>query len=287
MNYQQSSGHWANLLRANSDLAALPADVREAPLQGFLKRTRLRDYAPDALAADLDWCARGGYRLILMLEDKTFVPELPVADALAAYCPANGTGGYTAIRWMGPIREDFAAKVESVYRDFGNHLAFEGLALQETALGLDKAVLDRFGYTPDLYADTYLDLVRRVDALPLRQDGKRLFWHQNYFARDPRGVAIERVLLEAGPTLALGGPDLWPADKQLVEQVYPRYSDARFDHLTKFTTFSAPSFDQPGFTLEQVYDYGVDELGASYVFWTYRQSLWPQALAVMQEARWT
>jgi hypothetical protein len=312
--------HWANLLRGNDDLAALPADVLGV-VDGFVKRYRMREVfdALDPIASDLDWCQRRGFDLLPMIEDKTFKLEMPLPKFLEAYCPANRTGGFTAIRWAEPVRAEFRRLVGLVYQEFGSHPAFDGVALQETALGLADDVLDKFKYTPDLYAQTYLDIVKLVDAIRggtnagLRADAitikaiagkrtaiagdlnesaayleseaaqpRRLFWNQNYFSRDGKGTGIEKVLLEASDTIALGGPDCWPKSAELVSLVYPRYSDPRFASRTKFMTISKESHTQTGMTLDQVYDYAVGPLGASDVLWTYIPSLWPACARVIQ-----
>jgi hypothetical protein len=310
--------HWANLLRGYDDLATLPAAV----VEGFVKRYHWREIADtlEPIATDLEWCEQRGFALLPMVVDKTFKIEMPVPAAFEAYCPANKAGGYTAIRWAEPVRSEFKRLVASIYRQFGAHPAFEGMALQETALGLPAEALDKFKYTPDLYAQTYLDIVEAVDivragtAVDLQTDAdylravaakrpavaaelteaatyledeaiqpRRLFWNQNYFSRDGKGTGIERVLLESSGTIALGGPDCWPKSDALVKQVYPRYSDPRFASRTKFMTISKESHSQTGMTLGQVYDYGIGPLGVDHMLWTYIPSLWPACAKVIQE----
>jgi hypothetical protein len=313
--------HWANLLRGYDDLATLPASVVDA-VEGFVKRYRPRELAAslEPIANDLVWCEQRGRALLPMVEDKTFKLEMPLPAPLEAYCPANKAGGYTAIRWADPVRGEFKRLVANIYRQFGAHPAFEGMALQETALGLPAEALDKFKYTPALYAQTYLDIVEAVDTVragttvDLQTDAdylravaarhpvvagelteaaayledeasqpRRLFWNQNYFSRDGKGTGIERVLIEASDTIALGGPDCWPKSDALVKQVYPRYSDPRFAGRTKFMTISKESHSQTGMTLGQVYDYGIGTLGADHMLWTYIPSLWPACAKLIQE----
>lgn len=290
--YQTTAGNWWSLLPRDGNLGLLPAAVCEAPIVGIMKRYRWGSAQPDEIGVDLDRCARHGLRLVAMLEDKSFVDvdgPLVCPDGLQSYFAPNVNGGFTAIRWHPTVRAQYLEDVLALYREFGSHLAFEGVATQETSLGIDSEILDRFGYSPQVYCDVYADLARAVDDAQPGQESrpaKRLFWTTNFIERDRLGAEIDRVLATATHGLAYGCPDVCLTDsmtvkaKALKERVFPRFN--RFDGMVKFAGLSLPSQTQDGMTLDDLDQFAVYDLHASYRFWTYTRKRWAACVEAMK-----
>jgi hypothetical protein len=290
--YATNAGPWCSLQPRDGNLDAMQRVLDTgAPIRGFMKRYQWRYFAPETLATDLDWCAERGVRLMPMLEDKSFSSDNPLPEAIEEFAIANSNGGRTALRWIEPVRSVFRGDVEMIYHSFGNHLAFEGLALQETALGLDTATLDRHGYSPQLYADSYCELVRAVSAAqagtPARP-AKRIFMFANFFAGKPlvADPALDSVFDRCDATLALGCPDVCLVDsgsvtaKSLIDRVFPRFR--KFPTTVKFAHLSLPSQTQPGVTLADTVEYARSEMGVSYEIYLYNAKHWPAAMGVMR-----
>lgn len=281
--YAMNPGHWAMLLTMHSDLEALPAALLASPIEGVCPRYQWREFSFERMERDLDLCADQGLRLLPMIEDKSFrADSIPVPDSLFDYCEPNRApnGGYTAIRWADPVVEEYGQLLHAIYTEFGNHLAFEGVQLQESALSLGDAALDKHGYTPQRYSEAIITHARIVADVELRKP-KRLFWNQNFFARDHKGAEIDRVFL-ATSNLAMGGPDCWPTNPPLNERAYPRYADARFFNVPKFIGYSKDSYSQVGYTLAGVHDFAIDKLNVRHHLWTYFPGRWDEVLAVIR-----
>ena len=108
---------------------------------GIMKRYTWRSLEPTLgnynfaeLQSDLTWAKSHGMRLVVMIEDKTFVLERPTPTYLDAYTPRNQHGGYTVARWFPYVVSRLNALIKAMGK-FDSHPNFEGIATQETALG--------------------------------------------------------------------------------------------------------------------------------------------------------
>jgi hypothetical protein len=161
--------------------------------------------------------------------------------------------------------------VDELGMAFDSNVHFEGIAFQETALGIEKSVLDANGYTPEAYRDALIAILRNgANALPT----SRVFWYANYL---PRGNAYLYDVAEAVAPhhVAVGGPDVLPDSSPLQKFVYPllraqsedvivfnsaQNDSYRHDHVdnTAVTKYWTPL---------EIFDYARDDLRVRYLFW--------------------
>ena len=159
-------GHYIAMLRGN-DTQAIMAQSIKPGVVGFMKRYGWPALEPSPgkyqfaeIKSDLAWAAAHGVRLIIMVEDKTFVKELPTPPDLNAYSVRNKGGGYTVVRWAPVVMTRFNALISAIGKQFDSSPGLEGLATQETAPGFGYKVEKSFGYTPEKYRDMYTMLLR-------------------------------------------------------------------------------------------------------------------------------
>lgn len=273
MHYRDTFGHHVSLLPRDSNTETMTRILPLAPVRGLMPRIKWRDVDTDfsAISAWLDFGARNGVVITPMIEDKTFDGTIAAPADLERFCAPNAAGGYTAARWHSAVRERFSALVNSLYSTFGNHLAFEGLALQETAPGLDARDLSATGYSVEAYSEYYLDIFQSARYWSLgtvARPAKRVFFHQNYAPGTPSPIdlTIEKAIAEGLTNFALGGPDVWPDDAGLVRQAYPRYARWAGFGVPTFAGMSLPSQDRG---IVDTLVFARNNLLASRIFWVY------------------
>lgn len=284
--YEYNPGHYVFLYDA-TPLRDGIAEVLQSGAKpaGFVYRYPWADlelpngdgYATDEFGLDLDFCADLGLRLIPMLKDKTFSPDSPVP--IPAYLMENlvrspTTGGWSTVRWNETVGTRFCDLISHLYSRFGQHLALEGIALQETAPSISSADLKRTGYSPERYRDLYKSIARAADAAAstFYTPKKRLFWHANFFPGDYAGKFIAEVLAQTTDIIAYGSPDLWPTSRVLQERVFPIFRN--HPNRRRFIGVSRESFSQHDgqeklIPLTTVAEYGRDNLGVNYLFWNH------------------
>jgi hypothetical protein len=252
---------------------------RAPQIKGFYKRwywSHLENGATAATAtyklaeiqSDLDWCWARGLKLIVMIQDKTFVMENPLPQYLAHKALPNRGRGYTAIRWDALVAARMQRLLVQIGSRFRNHSAFEGLGAEETAPSLTEAQMDSFGYTATTYLDTY---VKQIKALDAAAPNVRYFWHFNYVPRKGKDAAEYVVSRTLGCPLVVGGPDCWPNDETLVQTVYPQYPKVagRVPTSIVFSQYSYEQLNPDGtyMSMQKVFDYARTNLKISYAFW--------------------
>lgn len=270
------TGHWAVMLRGNDSQAAMTGCLVPGVV-GVMKRYTWRSLEPTSgvynfaeVRSDLAWARSKGARLIVFIEDKTFVDEKPLPDYLAAYDVANRTGGYTAVRWAPYVVARMRALV-TAFAAFDDDAYFEGLSTQETALGFDSATLDANGYTPEKYRDAYIAvLTAAANAMPK----SRVFWTMNFI---PRNQSYIRNIAEAASSrgVAMGGPDLLPDSASLQSQVYPFYNEFKarmpiFIHLQpdSYSHLHSPAAATKYWTMREMQLYA-KKMEMDYLMWTF------------------
>jgi hypothetical protein len=148
---------------------------------------------------------------------------------------------------------------------------FEGVAFQETALGIDGHVLDATGYTPERYRDALITTLQNAtEALPR----SRIFWYANFL---PRGQAQLGVVAAAVTPygVAVGGPDVLPDRVSLQRHVYPFLrelgSDVIVFNSAQNDSFSHVHQKDPAatryWTPTEILAYARDNLKVRYLFW--------------------
>jgi len=300
-------GHWVSLF-PKQDSQAIMADLlaRAPHIKGFLKRWYWSDLEAGATAAtatyrlagiqsDLDWCWARGLRLIVMIQDKTFVMENPLPQYLAHKAVPNRGRGYTSLRWDPVVAARMTRLLVQISSRFKNHSAFEGLGAEETAPSLTAAQLDSFDYTPTRYLDTYVSQIKSVAAAA---PGVRSFWHFNYVPRgtNPAEYVVSRT---PGCPRVVGGPDCWPNDETLRRVSYPQYPKVA-DRVPTSIVMSQYSYEQLNpdgtyMSMQKVFDFARTNLRISYAFWapmgqpyTSKKNRFADAAVVMSNTRaWT
>ncbi|HET7203332.1 MAG TPA: hypothetical protein VFI92_08185 [Steroidobacteraceae bacterium] len=272
-------GHYVSILRdAYWRTQTVMTDSIKPGVVGMSKRYTWRQLEPtlgnynfSEIQSDLNWAAAYGMRLVVMIEDKTFILERPTPTYLDKYTLRNRAGGYTVVRWSPYVVGRFNALVRALGARFDSHPNFEGIATQETSLGFDAAILDAYGYTPEKYRDAYINmLTSAANSLPR----SRVFWYMNFF---PRNQAYIGSIASAvvGKGVIMGGPDVLPDNWALVNRTYPFYDqfqykmplfgqveDICYRHLHATSGYSTKYW-----TMSQLFRYARDQLHVDYMFW--------------------
>jgi hypothetical protein len=270
-------GHYTVLLHSQGEQRYMD-DARRPGMRGITKKYYWRELEPSRgiydlaeIRADLDWAQAYGMQLIIMIEDKTFQLERPNPAYLDSLTPRNRAGGYTMVRWSPTVVERYKALVAAIGRRFDAHPNFEGIAAQETALGLDSATLQKFGYTAEKYRDSSIAMYGyALSAMPR----SRLFWYQNYLVGDQ--AYIGSIAAALGPKgLVMAGPDVLPDSKSLTEKSYVYFHQMRdkmhlgiqveglvyrAQHLTNDTSMKY-------WSMGELFQFARDQLHVNYMFW--------------------
>ncbi|MDR2878179.1 MAG: hypothetical protein LBV36_09120 [Chromatiales bacterium] len=245
--------------------------------------------------ADLRLASSLGLHFVAFIEDKSFnSDEHLLPDYLADKALPFTRGGYVAKRWDPFVVERFGALFDALGARFDQHPDFEGIALQESAMGFSADVAREQNYTPEAYRDALIEILTRArQALPSSQ----IFWYMNFLEGGQKYLAdIATAVIPLH--IAMGGPDVLPNNPALARLTYPLY--ARFaGQLTLFNSMQYNSFAHRHanplahtkyWTLQELLDFARDELHVSYLFWnhkTWRKPLdswnWDDALIVIRK----
>jgi hypothetical protein len=270
-------GHWIVMGRDAATQTLMQQSIKPGVV-GLAKRYTWRVLEPSqgvynfaGIRADLAWAAANGMHLIFIIEDKTFTMERPDPAYLDKYTPRNHAGGYTIARWNPTVVTRFNALVKAIGAQFDSNKNFEGIATQETALGLDTPVLNQFGYTPEKYRDAYINmLTAATQSLPT----SRVFWLMNFLVGNQAYIGnIATAVASKG--VVMGGPDVWPDNKSLQSKVYPFYTQF-YKKMTLFGQVENVCYSEPhmtsGFktkywTMTELFNYARTKMHVSYMFW--------------------
>jgi hypothetical protein len=272
-------GHYIALLR---DRGSRTQEVMTASIKpgvvGMSKRYTWRSLEPtlgnynfSEIKSDLNWAAAYGMRLVVMIEDKTFVLERPTPAYLDKYTPRNRAGGFTVVRWSPYVVGRFNALVRALGARFDSHRNFEGIATQETSLGFDAGILDAYGFTPEKYRDAYINmLTSAANSLPT----SRVFWYMNFFPRKQEYIGSIASAV-AGKGVIMGGPDVLPDSKALVTRAYPFYDQFRYkmplfaqvEDICYRHPHATSGYSTKYWTMPEQFRYARDKLHVDYMFW--------------------
>jgi hypothetical protein len=85
--------------------------------------------------------------------------------------------GFIPLRWDPVVVERLVAPGKALGEHFDSDPNFEGVAIQETSLGLSDEDLTKFGYTSDKYGDA---LVAVLTGIRHHMPHSHLFWNYYY-----------------------------------------------------------------------------------------------------------
>jgi hypothetical protein len=271
-------GQYTVLLHSNRDQRYMDEAARKPGMRGIMKKYRWREleptqgnYALSGIQADLNWAQAYGMQLIIMIEDKTFKLERPNPAYLDTLSPRNRTGGYTMLRFHPTVVTRYKALASAIGKRFDSHPNFEGIAQQETALGLDGPVLQQFGYTPEKYRDALISSFTHALTVMPRS---RVFWYQNYLVGNQ--AYIGAIAAATGPKgLVMAGPDVLPDKKSLVEKSYPyfeQYKDKmhmgiQVEDICYRHLHATAGYATKYWTPAELFRYARDRLHVDYMFW--------------------
>jgi hypothetical protein len=271
-------GHYTALLRSLDSHSVMEASLKPGVV-GIMKRYTWRSLEPalgsydfSEIQSDLDWAAAYGMKLVVMIEDKTFVAENPGPDYMEQYALGNRDGGYTMARWQPYVVERMNALTEALGSRFDDNMALEGLILtEETAPGLDGPVLDANGYTPEKYRDAYISMLNSAaDSLPT----SRIFWYMNFFPRNQAYIgAIAQAVAAQG--VVMGGPDVLPDNAALKNMTYPFY-EQMYGKMPLFGQVEGQCYYAPHETSgyvdkywkpDELFHFAKNRMRVNYMFW--------------------
>ena len=272
-------GHYIALLRG-SDSQTIMAQSIKPGVVGFMKRYSWPVLEPTPgnyqfaeIKSDLAWAASHGIRLIIMVEDKTFVKELPTPKDLDAYAVRNKGGGYTVVRWAPIVMTRFNALISAIGKQFDSSPGLEGLATQETAPGFGYKVEKANGYTPEKYRAMYINLLTIASkSFPT----SRIFWFMNFFPVK-EGYIADVATAVAPLGVFMGGPDVEPENPKLLNRVYPFYTQFQ-SKMTLFAQVEGTCYDQlhetSGYktkywTMTELFNFAKTQLHVHYMFWVH------------------
>jgi hypothetical protein len=278
-------GHYIELLRyqtSNRQKDNYLTDTMRPGVKGVLVRYYWRDlekspgvYDFSAIQHDLNLLSGQGMHLIVAPEDKTFTGSQllqPMPDYMAKYTVRNNMGGMTAERWKPYVIDRWVKLMEAMGKRFDGNPYFEGIATHETALSIDNNVLTQRGYTPEIYRDGLIDLLKRTaNAFPT----SRIFWYMNFFPM--RQDYIAQIASAVAPYgVAMGGPDVLPDEPSISSLAYPFYDQFEgtmplfcavmldsYKHVHR-----TGSYPTKYWTMPELFRFARDELHLNYMFWT-------------------
>lgn len=331
------AGHWIAYLRGQDSNTQIINAINQAKagasgaLRGIQKRYTWRSLEPskdvynfDEIAADLVLAKNNGLMLMPFFEDKTFFnSENPGPDYMLPQTMVISTNvgtGMTMARWDATYTARFKLLMNELGKAFDTDPNFEGISIQETALGSppnDGLHVPGPGksyqpYSPTRYRDA---LIQQIQHCGIAFPSCRLFWHFNFMPTDgdklaTDGTYFNQVIQACLSNICMGGPDSLIERNGLWSRCYPWYPLNK-DKVPIFIDYQPDSYQEtrnppihnddanqgaPYWSLEDEFQNSignnpddVDKKGpglyANYIFWTVCSTpVWdfnPHAISVM------
>ncbi len=271
-------GHYTVILPAHNGTQKAMDDARRPGMTGIMKKYKWRELEPtkgnydfSKIQADLNWAQAYGMQVIIMIEDKTFKLERPNPAYLDAQSPRNRAGGYSIVRWNPTVVTRYKALVTAIGKRFDGHRNFEGIAAQESAIGLDSTTLKKHGFTAEKYRDAYIDMFgHALNAMPK----SRVFWYQNFFVGNQSYIG--QIAAALGPKgLVMAGPDALPDRDSLVKKSYPFFDQYKgkmhlgiqTEGIGYRTLHETAGYKTKYWTPAELFQFSRDKLHINYKFW--------------------
>jgi hypothetical protein len=270
-------GHWIVLGRG-ADTQSIMADAARPGVVGLVKRYTWRSletaqgrYNFAELKSDLAWCAARGLHFIMIIEDKTFTLEKPGPAYLDKFDVRNRAGGYTMIRWNATVVQRFNALTKAIGTQFDKTASFEGIATQESSLGLESPTLNAFGYSATKYRDALINI---LGTAATNMPSSRVFWLMNFLVGGQQYIGnIAAAVSKKG--VVMGGPDVWPDNRSLQSKVYPFYTQF-YGKMPLFGQVENVCYSEPHmtsgyrtkyWTMKELFGYAKQHMHVNYMFW--------------------
>ena len=269
------------------------ADIKylnEPGLRGVQKRYHWKVLEPEKgkydfsmIKKDLDELAMEDKQLIVFIIDVSFWKRSALPDYLAMYDSYSEGEGFCPIRWHPTVVKSFIELGEALGAEFDKHPNFEGIATQETSMGISKVGIEKFGYTHEKYANS---LIERLIGLSKGIPNSNVFWYQNFLGDfDDSSMYLRQIadsITDHG--IYMGGPDILPYRKGIKTVSYPMYADYK-DTFTLFCSMQdcsykhhkidtvlsliEPLHEEGYLSMEELFKYGRDSLHLTYILWKY------------------
>lgn len=222
-------------------------------------------------------------RLMILLETKSFKPIVMVPDYLKTATYEGGVfphgtrgsviQGYNIKLWNTQVRDRLAALIDALGEHLNSHPYFEGLGLQETAMGQPLKPLTTT--QTNSYYNNLLSLNQRMrDSFP----NTMTFQLTNY----PRGILKSFVggLKEMGA--ALGAVDIFIQEPGLLFSPTKYSSGGLYTYFpqlagvipqlaqVELSNYDNTKHDGTGYrpTVTELFNFGRDKLKVNYILWT-------------------
>ena len=261
--------------------------------------TSLGVYDFSEIKSDLDLLAEQGKFLVVFIVDKSFIDSNPLPLYLQEKysIPLSKTSksgaGFISKRWDPYVISRFKALFEQLGKAFDHHPAFEGVAMQESSLGLDKSTLGVHSYTPEKYRDA---LIQILTGAAQSFSSSQVFWYMNYLSENNKYISeVAEAVAQVG--VSMGGPDVLPENKSLNRVAYPYYEQFK-DKMTLFGSMQNDSFAElragranEYWSMTDMFQFARDKLHVKYIFWNRKRfvgaaqgsNTWLDALPVIEK----
>lgn len=277
-------GHYATL-ESNYTMEELQELLKTQGLAGVQLRyawasleTEKGEYDFSRIETALAAAANLKKHLIVFFVDKSFqagkrnTPEYLWEEyTIPSGRSRNGERGFISKRYDDYVVERILALMGAMAKKFDDHPWFEGVSFQESAIGLTKENMEKYGYTPEKYRDALIDI---LIGMKQRFKSSQVFWYMN-FLEGGRAYISDVAAAIAPHKILMGGPDILPDSKVLNKMAYPFYEEFK-DELLLFCSVQYDSYrhqhadenaETTYWTLEEIYLWGRENLYIDYCFW--------------------
>jgi hypothetical protein len=258
--------------------------IADSHFKGAQVRYDWRDLEPQKgvydfskIEGDLRYLESRGKRLVIQLMDRRFhskarsLPDYLYDDDLyhGGTEPFKNEGGSVARLWDQAVLGRYLALVRALGNRFNKEPYFEAFTFEETAIGIDKTNAE--GFTHRKYLDALKEMVTVAkEAFP----HTNVIMYGNWLS-NPKGALAELAEHCCQTGAGWGGPDVVPdkapgktkARKTPIAgyALYPQYAGK----MPLGAAVQTPSFGgkEGTFTLDELYDTGVNVLMLNYIFW--------------------
>lgn len=260
------------------------------------------------ITKDLDFLTSHNKKLFIQLQDVTFdTVRIFVSDYIVKESKYNGGAdiqyitddddkiirqdGYVARRWDPNVAERFYKLIFALADEFDGKIS--GINFPETAVG--------FGESGKLYPDGFTSIKYRDAIIKQMEVAKDAFaktvvlQYANFMPGEwlpweDHGYLESLYQFAANHDIAMGGPDIKIYKKAQMNHSYKflkKYSqDIKTGIAVQWGNYEEinPKTDKQ-VTIEEIYDFGNDEIGLDFVFWCTQEPFYTQKLIPFMELR--